>query len=69
MLIGLAGRALLNGWGQPPAAQVSLTAISAPPGNSISLALRLGLAEIIFACLFVDLFDNLDDRSVNNYTF
>ena len=60
MLIGLVGTALLTGWGHPPAAQASLTAIGATAGQlDIAGALRLGLAEIIFAFLFVDLFDNL----------
>jgi len=60
MLIGLAGTALITGWGHPPAAQAPLTAIGATAGQlDIAGALRLGLAEIIFAFLFVDLFDNL----------
>ena len=60
MLFGLVATALFAGWGGRPAPDASLTAIAATAGQlDIAGALRLGLFEIIFAFLFVDLFDNL----------
>ncbi|OYW09850.1 MAG: guanine permease, partial [Acidobacteriia bacterium 12-62-4] len=60
MLLGLVATALAAGWGGRTAPDASLTAIAATAGQlDISGALRLGLLEIIFAFLFVDLFDNL----------
>ena len=60
MLLGLLATALLAGWSGRPAPEASFTAITATAGHlDIAGALRLGLFEIIFAFLFVDLFDNL----------
>jgi AGZA family xanthine/uracil permease-like MFS transporter len=60
MLAGLLATALLAGWSARPAPEASLTAIAATAGHlDLAGALRLGFVEIIFAFLFVDLFDNL----------
>ncbi|MCA2970267.1 MAG: NCS2 family permease [Acidobacteriaceae bacterium] len=60
MLLGLLATALLAGWSGRPGPEASFTAITATAGHlDIAGALRLGLFEIIFAFLFVDLFDNL----------
>jgi AGZA family xanthine/uracil permease-like MFS transporter len=60
MLLGLLATALLAGWRSHPGPEASFTAIRATAGHlDIAGALRLGLFEIIFAFLFVDLFDNL----------
>jgi AGZA family xanthine/uracil permease-like MFS transporter len=60
MLLGLLATALLAGWSGHPGPEASFTAITATAGHlDIAGALRLGLFEIIFAFLFVDLFDNL----------
>jgi AGZA family xanthine/uracil permease-like MFS transporter len=60
MLVGLLATALLAGWSGRPGPEASFTAITATAGHlDIAGALRLGLFEIIFAFLFVDLFDNL----------
>lgn len=64
MLLGLLATALLAAWnGYPPpsaASVTAVTAISATAGQlDIAGAFQMGLFEIIFAFLFVDLFDNL----------